>query len=130
MLAGGCYCGAVRYEASGTPRDQGVCHCRICRRTTGAPMVAWFTVDADGFRFVRGEPRSFHSTPDATRRFCGECGAQLTFEAIAGEVDVTIASLDDPNAVAPHSEIWTESRLLWMDLVNRLPRHPQRRTSD
>lgn len=127
MLAGGCQCGAVRYEASGTPRDKGICHCSMCRRCSGAPMVAWFTLDADAFRFTRGEPRSFRSSPEAVRRFCPDCGAQLTFEAIAGEVDVTIASLDDPAAVAPEFEIWAESRIGWMDLVNQLPRHDRRR---
>jgi hypothetical protein len=130
MLTGGCYCGRVRYEAAGTPRDEGICHCSICRRTTGAPMVAWFSVDAPSFRFTQGEPRAFHSTPGATRRFCADCGTQLTFEAIPGEVDVATASLDDPEAATPRFEIWAESRLGWMDLVNRLPRHGRRRPED
>ena len=81
-----------------------------------------------GFRFTQGEPRAFRSTPEAVRRFCAECGCQLTFEAVPGEVDVTIASLDDPDQIAPEFEIWAESRLGWMDRVNRLPRHRQRRS--
>jgi len=43
MLKGGCYCGAVRYEAAGTPFNETSCHCTICRRTTGAP----FTFESD-----------------------------------------------------------------------------------
>ena len=43
MLAGGCYCGAVRYETRGEPIERALCHCSICRATTGAPAVvgAW-----------------------------------------------------------------------------------------
>ena len=42
MLTGGCFCGAIRYEARGTPFHESNCHCSICRRTTGAPFVTWF----------------------------------------------------------------------------------------
>lgn len=33
MLKGGCFCGAVRYEAEGEPFHETNCHCSICRRT-------------------------------------------------------------------------------------------------
>ncbi len=29
-VEGGCYCGAVRYKASGEPLFKGQCHCREC----------------------------------------------------------------------------------------------------
>lgn len=58
-LKGGCFCGAIRYAASGTPFHETNCHCAICRRTTGAPFVTWFSVPRTGFRFVRGTPNPF-----------------------------------------------------------------------
>ena len=36
-LAGGCMCGAVRYEADGAPFHATLCHCVDCRRAGGAP---------------------------------------------------------------------------------------------
>ena len=36
--AGGCLCGAVRYRISG-PIDS-VCHCVMCRRSSGATFAA------------------------------------------------------------------------------------------
>jgi len=39
MLTGGCFCGAIRYEADGAPFRETNCHCSICHRTTGAPFL-------------------------------------------------------------------------------------------
>jgi hypothetical protein len=131
MLKGGCYCGAVRYEAAGTPFNETSCHCTICRRTTGAPFVAWFSVRRDAFRFVAGTPTRFNSTAKAFRSFCGRCGTQLTFESddTPAEIDITTASLDDPAAVAPRDHIWTRSRLAWVRLADGLPEHRKARLS-
>ena len=32
MLAGGCFCGAIRYEAAGPASSHALCHCEMCRR--------------------------------------------------------------------------------------------------
>jgi len=50
MLQGGCFCGRIRYEVAGRPFHETNCHCSICRRTTGAPFVAWFSVRPLEFR--------------------------------------------------------------------------------
>ncbi|MGH8609046.1 MAG: GFA family protein [Gammaproteobacteria bacterium] len=90
MLKGGCFCGRIRYEATGTPFHETNCHCSICRRTTGAPFVTWFSVPRSQFRLVCGEPTRFRSTAKGTRSFCPQCGTQLTFEDedLPDEIDV------------------------------------------
>ena len=125
MLKGGCYCGSIRYEAAGEPFHETACHCSICRRTSGAPLVAWFSVPRATFRFVAGAPTSFRSTAKATRRFCGRCGTPLTFEHddFADEIDVTTCSLDAPDDLPPHDHTHTSSKLLWMALADGLPEH-------
>ena len=129
MLRGGCFCGRIRYEAAGTPFHETSCHCSICRRTTGAPFVAWFSVPRAQFRLVCGEPVRFRSTPKGTRSFCPQCGTQLTFEHedFPGEMDVTTCSLDDPNALSPKDHTWTSSKLAWVTLADPLPRHQEAR---
>ena len=102
MLKGGCFCGAIRYEARGTPFHETNCHCSICRRTTGAPFVAWFSVPRSDFQFAQGTPARFRSSANGTRTFCPHCGTQLTFEHDdASELDVTTCSLDDPERLPP-----------------------------
>jgi hypothetical protein len=39
-------------------------------------------------------------------------------------MDVSIASLDTPEAVPPTSHIWTDSRVAWFDTADHLPRYP------
>ncbi|HKW54523.1 MAG TPA: GFA family protein [Stellaceae bacterium] len=129
MLRGGCFCGDIRYEADGTPFNETNCHCSICRRTTGAPFVTWFSVGRAAFRFVSGTPVRFNSTDKGTRSFCSRCGAQLTFEHrdSPDEIDVTTASLDDPEAVPPRDHTRASSQLGWVKLADGLPRYPEAR---
>ena len=123
MLTGGCYCGHVRYEAAGAAFHESNCHCSICRRTTGAPFVSWFSVRSSEFRTVTGEPTRFESTAVATRSFCPRCGTQLIFEHrdFPDEIGVTTCSLDAPQSVPPKRHIFAGSRLPWIKLADRLP---------
>lgn len=129
MLEGGCFCGAVRYEAVGTPYHLTNCHCSICRRTAGAPFVTWFSVSRPGFRFVHGAPSRFSSSAKGTRSFCSLCGTQLAFEHddLPHEIDVTTCSLDDPERLPPEDHTRTSSRLAWIKLADGLPEHREAR---
>jgi len=128
MLTGGCFCGRVRYEARGPAFNRTSCHCSICRRTSGAPFVAWFSVARSQLRFA-GEPARFRSSDKATRSFCPECGTQLAFEldAARDEIDVTTCSLDDPNRLAPTDHTRVSSRLEWVKLGDGLPQFRESR---
>lgn len=121
---GGCFCGAVRYAITGPLRDASHCHCSSCRRTAGAPLVTWATYPRGAFRLTRGTPRELRSSPPVTRTFCGACGTPLTYLTRDEPewIDVTVISLDDPDAVTPDDHIWTEHRLPWLDLDDDLPR--------
>lgn len=129
MLHGGCFCGALRYEAGGAPFHLTNCHCSICRGTTGAPFVAWFSVPRASFRLVRGSPTRFWSSAKGVRSFCARCGTQLTFEHedARDEIDVTTCSLDDPGRLPPEDHTRTSSRLRWIRLADGLPEHREAR---
>ena len=123
MLTGGCFCGAIRYEANGAPFHPTLCHCSDCRRVAGAPVVAWFSVASADYRVVRGRPRIFASSPGAERSFCPACGPPLTFQSSASrnEIDITLCSLDRPDDLPPADHTRTGSRLGWWDATGQLP---------
>jgi hypothetical protein len=128
-LQGGCFCGFVRYQAAGAPFDETNCHCSICRRTSGAPFVPWFSIAKGDFRFVSGQPTQLRSSDHGTRSFCPRCGTPLTFQSshLPDEIDVTICSLDDPERLRPRDDTRTSSALSWVRLDDHLPHFPEGR---
>jgi hypothetical protein len=127
MLTGGCYCGNVRYEAHGVPFNPNICHCADCRRVSGAPFVAWFSVEPSQLQFVNGEPRYFASSEKVQRSFCPDCGTPLTYwnKDSPDELDVSTCSLDTPESVPPLSHIWTTGKLPWIHINDDLPIRPE-----
>ena len=123
IAEGGCLCGAVRYRVSGTPVDAGFCHCRLCQRSSGGPVLLWMTLSRDAFQYVKGEPSAYKSSAGGEREFCGNCGTQLTFSSqdSVGTLDITVCSLDHPETVTPEYHIWTVSQLPCVCLSDGLP---------
>ncbi|HEV7660221.1 MAG TPA: GFA family protein [Allosphingosinicella sp.] len=124
---GGCLCGAVRYRVAGPPRATSLCHCGSCRRATGGPSLAWAIFDDDKVEIVAGTLAIYASSPGVERGFCGRCGTSLTYTRASrpGLLDVTTASLDDPEAFPPAKEIWVEERLSWEAANPALPQFAQ-----
>jgi len=79
------------------------------------------------FVFLCGEPRSYRSSSGVTRRFCAACGSALTFETVKDPqtIDITTATLDDPNLYPPTREVWLEHRLRWQAVDAALAHYPQ-----
>ena len=112
---GGCLCGSVRYRITGVPRSSSVCFCRSCRLASGAPSVAWFVVSVDQYTLLSGQPATFQSSPPVTRTFCANCGTPLAYQHAddRNAIELTTATLDDPQRFPPTREIWHSQRVPW-----------------
>lgn len=122
--AGGCHCGAVRYEVTGEPMHAVLCHCSDCRKSAGAPMVAWAMFQDAQFRVTQGQAKTRNSSGASMRSFCAECGTGLYFrnaENLPGIVDVQAATLDNPDAFPVGAHIQTAERVGWMADAHALP---------
>ena len=99
----------------------------MCQRSAGAPVVAWLTGPSDAFAWIKGEPAVYRSSAEGRAPVLPACGTQLVFREPAepDQLDVTLASLDDPEAVRPSHHIWTSSRIGWFDVADDLPRYPE-----
>jgi hypothetical protein len=126
---GGCFCGALRYEATGNPGVSTHCHCEHCRRTSGAAFLTWVEFPATGFSFTKGTPGSFQSRPGVTRSFCTSCGTPLTYRLVdtPGTVDLTVCSLDEPARVTPQDHVYHDGKMPWVRLADGLPTYRRRR---
>jgi len=124
-VMGGCHCGKIRYEASGTPVYVPYCHCESCRRTSGAPVVMYVMFETRDVRFSHGHRKLYESSRGVRRGFCADCGTPLTWEGVWGGkkvIEVHVGTLDDPEHVRPDRHVFYEERLSWFDVFDRLPR--------
>ena len=126
--SGRCFCGEVRYVAEGPELYACNCHCESCRRASGGAYVPWATFHKDRFRVVSGILAEYRSTPGVTRGHCSQCGTALTYEHVdrAGQIDITLASLDDPSDIRLRSHIWVDDKPDWVVLHDGLPQFPQK----
>ena len=125
QLTGGCACGGVRYRLVSAPFDAGYCHCTICRRSGGAPVVAFATVPLADLVLDAGAPRRRRSSAFGERWFCGDCGTQLAMRVDhqPDTIDFTIASLDAPASVRPAFHLFCAERIAWFQTADTFPRH-------
>ncbi len=123
---GGCLCGAVRLAATPPAKFCTYCHCSQCRRAHGAPVVAWVGFREEQFEITEGSEqlRRFTTETGATRSFCQRCGTTLLFESgrWAGEVHVTLVSLDDPGDLRPRAPFYVDHGAEWHPILDELPR--------
>lgn len=54
MISGQCNCGAVTYELNANPWGVVVCHCSICRRSTGTNGNAVLIIGNNDFHWKTG----------------------------------------------------------------------------
>lgn len=118
IRTGGCRCGAVRFAAQGAPKFVANCHCRDCRRATGAAFSTWVGYES-GMVAWTGD-RAVHETPDAVRRgFCARCGTPLSYSGRqwAAETHLLVGTFDDPSGLTPTADAFAGERLPWAPLV-------------
>ena len=98
-IQGGCYCGALRFQATGDPMFKGQCHCRECQYISGGHPNVVMGMAEPGFKWSKGSPKQFKrkDLPNpVTREFCAECGTHLVTRPNRPIVVVKVGTLDDP----------------------------------
>jgi hypothetical protein len=126
--AGGCLCGAVRYQVHGPLRHVLVCHCEECRRWHGAPAQSTAAsrerlaiTEQRGLRWVDSPNSDAH----ARRGFCAECGSSLFWDAPDRDyIAIAAGSVDGDTGVRIAAHWYVGQKGDWYDLPDDgLPRH-------
>jgi hypothetical protein len=117
-ISGHCLCGAVTYKAKLATHDVSVCHCGMCRRWTGGPLMY---VDVEGAPQFTGQDQIgiYQASPTGERGFCKRCGSVL-FWKVAGKEQYTFTagSLDAPDGLRLAKEIFIEDKPAFYDFAN------------
>jgi hypothetical protein len=89
--------------------------------------VAWFVVGVSQYTLVSGRLARFQSSPPVTRSFCATCGTPLAYQHTdnPNAIELTTATLDDPQRFPPTREIWHSHRISWAASDPGLPHFSQ-----
>ncbi|MBX3188629.1 MAG: GFA family protein [Labilithrix sp.] len=111
MSAGGCLCGAVRYELRGASTSVTYCHCAMCRRWHGH-VGAYAAVDRADLVLVEARGLKWYaSSPTVRRGFCVECGSSLFFdEAGDAKIGFCAGTRDEPTGLRSKAHIFVASK--------------------
>jgi hypothetical protein len=126
---GGCLCGRITYEITPPFSKFAHCHCRRCRKATGAAHASNIYVLPAQFRWTAGaEWVARYDLPSALsfgKWFCRECGSPVPRATRSGRTYVVPAgSLDDDPGELPKARIFFGSAARWA-CADDLPRYPE-----
>jgi hypothetical protein len=107
MTTGKCLCGAVRFTVTAVETDHHACHCGICRRWSGGPVLA---AAADGVSCESTESlATYRSSEWARRGFCKVCGSSLFYYLEpTGQYMMCVGAFDDSKPFTLVKEIYVD----------------------
>jgi hypothetical protein len=117
--SGGCLCGAVRFTASPSDHEVGVCHCSMCRRWSAGPFMV-----RDCGTTLKVEDTSslgtYRSSEWAERGFCKQCGTPLYYRLIDKDsYFVSAEAFDDVKDITFTTQIFIDEKPNYYDFANK-----------
>lgn len=115
-MLGRCLCAAVTITAPDT-REVHACHCSLCRRWGGGPLLSLHAgrdVRFDGLAHVT----AYASSDWADRLFCSRCGTHLAWRMKDSGEYALPAGLFDGAAFELSSQIFVDHKPGWYDFAN------------
>jgi len=122
-ITGSCHCGAIRYEAEVDPANAGICHCTDCQILSGTAFRLSIRAAPGSFRILAGAPRVYTKTADSgnlrEQAFCENCSTPIYATSPGPEPKIyslRSGAIDQRDQLRPAFQIWTRSRLPWLEL--------------
>ena len=117
---GTCLCGELKFDATLPTKWVAHCHCTLCQRAHGAPVVTWVGFDTGQVQIHDDQARLqwYESTPGAERGFCRRCGTTLFFRSQRwpGELHIVRSNFDGPVDREPQVHVYFDSHAPWLAL--------------
>ena len=125
ILAGECYCRAVRYEVADGFSYAMNCHCSNCRRTTGSAFKPFAGIARDKLSVTEGaENLMICGDAAGHNAHCRQCGSLLYSVVREGAfVHVAMGTLVDAPSIRPGAHIFVGSKAPWHEITDNLPQY-------
>jgi hypothetical protein len=107
--SGKCLCGAVLFECDGVEAQHHACHCKMCRRWSGGPLLAARV----GKLTIEGQENigTYSSSDWAERGFCRQCGSNLYYHFKPADAYwVPVGLFDDSSPFRLVSEVFIDHK--------------------
>lgn len=115
---GKCLCGAIKIAAERASNSVGVCHCNMCRRWSGGPLMA---VDCGTDVSIAGEENLsvFNSSDWAERGFCNKCGSNLFYRLKeSGQYIFLMGIFDNDEGIVFDNQVFIDEKPSYYDFSN------------
>lgn len=115
---GKCLCGSVGVTAASLSPHAGACHCGMCRKWGGGPLIA---VDAGADVDFSGAEniKAFESSDWAERGFCRVCGTHLYYRLKqSGQYILPVGLLDDAEGLVFDHQVFIDAKPALYDFAN------------
>lgn len=115
---GSCLCGALSFAVETTSDSVGACHCSMCRKWAGGPLLA-IECGSD-LRFEGEDAISVYGSSEwAGRGFCGKCGSHLFYRLKNGEnYAIPVGLLDDAGQLTLEEQIFIDEKPSFYSFAN------------
>jgi len=127
MVNGQCNCGAVSFEIDADISEVFICHCSICRKSTGSNGIAVVIVDNDAFEWVQGEDQILtwkKPVGDWQTWFCRVCGSPLPGINDESRMFVPAGLITQGGeSLKVTQHIWVDSKAVWDKIGDSGKRH-------
>ena len=129
-ILGGCLCGTIRYQLTGTLRNARSCHCSRCRKAfSGAGSAYAEVAPGSSFCWVEGKEnlQRYDTGGGWSLAFCGTCGTTICGIHADTVHGLTLGSVDGDPGVDIEQHIFVGSRAPWDHIGGDAPQfeeHP------
>ena len=107
---GSCLCGATRFTAKSMGTKVGACHCSMCRKWGGGPLMAVDCGTEVTFE-DEGSISVFNSSEWAERGYCSKCGSNLFYKIKGTNQYIMSAGLfDDEEAFVFDHQVFIDEK--------------------
>jgi hypothetical protein len=127
-IDGGCYCGAITYEAEIDPEKVAICHCTDCQTLSGSAFRTVVFAAPEDFKLLTGTPKTYIKTAQSgTRRaqtFCPDCGTPITAASgddTPGIIGIRLGTVRQRATLTPKTQYWTTSAQPWVKDFAKVP---------
>ncbi len=124
---GSCNCGGVKFEIEKPVSDVYLCHCSICRKSTGGGGIAVAIVSNNNFSWIEGQDLIktwLKPNHDWQTSFCVNCGSPLPGKNDEKTTYIPVSLLDSGyEKLQVKGHLFVDSKAPWEEIADSAKQH-------